>query len=92
MGERALQARIPLVTPNIRQTGLGAVIGYGTDSRENYRRAALMVDRILRGAKPAEMPVEQPERFQLIINRRIAKQIGVEVSQVTMLRADRVID
>lgn len=52
----------------------------------------MIVDRILRGAKPAEMPVEQPERFQLIVNRRIARQIGVEVSQVTMLRADRVID
>lgn len=94
IGERALQARIALVTPNIRQTGLGAgaVIGYGTDTLENYRRAALMVDRILRGAKPAEMPVEQPERFQLIVNRRVAKQIDVELSQVTLLRADRVID
>lgn len=92
VGERALQARIPLVTANIRWGGLGALVSYGTDSFENYRRAAAMVDRILRGARPADMPVEQPERFQLIINRRIAKQIGVEVSPVTMLRADRVID
>jgi putative ABC transport system substrate-binding protein len=92
LGERAVQARIPLIAANIRWAGLGAVVSYGTDSRENYRRAAAMVDGILRGAKPADMPVEQPERFQMIVNRRIAKQIGVEVSQVTMLRADRVID
>jgi len=70
----------------------GGLLTYGTRSEENYRRAARLVHRILRGAKPAELPVEQPEHFQLIVNRKTAKAIGVTVSAVTMLRADRIID
>jgi putative tryptophan/tyrosine transport system substrate-binding protein len=65
---------------------------YGTGREENFRRAGALVDKILRGAKPGELPVEQPERFLLVVNRKTAKAIGATLSPVTMLRADRFID
>lgn len=70
----------------------GGLLSYATPREENYRRAAALVDKILRGAKPGDLPVEQPERFYLIVNRKTAKAIGVELSPVTMFRADRIID
>lgn len=86
------KARLPLLSNNDDITADGGLISYGTAREENYRRAALLVDRILRGAKPAELPVEQPERFQLSINRRTAQAIGVLLPPVMMRRADRLID
>ena len=66
-------------------------MSYGADLAESYRRVAYYVDRILKGAKPADLPVEQPMKFEFIINLKSANQIGLEIPQWTLMKADRVI-
>ena len=69
----------------------GGLMSYGIDYPDNYRRAAYFVDRILRGTKPADLPVELPMKYEFIINLITAKQIGVTIPQSVLYRADRVI-
>ena len=90
--ERALEAKIPLLSGRYETTEAGGLLSYGFSRDENYRRAATLVDKILRGAKPGELPVEQPDRFELIVNMKTAKAMGVTVSQTTLLRASKVIE
>jgi len=90
--ERALKSKLPVLGTVNGIAEAGGLLSYGTVAEENYRRAAALVDKILRGANPAEIPVEQPERFQLVVNMKTAKAIGVTLSKVTLLRADRVIE
>jgi hypothetical protein len=92
LSELALQARLPLVGPRRAFTDGGALLSYDNDVREDYRRAASYVDRILKGAKPADLPVEQPDRFQLVVNLRAAKALGIKVPPSVRARADEVIE
>ena len=91
LAQLAIAARLPLLSSQSFITEDGGLLSYGTLTEENYRRAAVLVDKVLRGAKPAELPVDQPEKFQLIINLITAKAIGVSLSRETLSRADRLI-
>jgi putative tryptophan/tyrosine transport system substrate-binding protein len=73
-------------------TRAGGFVGYGVDFPELWRQAATFVDKILKGTRPANIPVEQPTKFQTIVNLKTAKTIGVEVATSLLLRADEVIE
>lgn len=78
--------------PMMARERAGGLMSYGSDLTDNYRRAALFVDKILKGAKPGEMPFEQPTRFYLEINRKTANTLGLKIPQELLMRTDRVID
>ncbi len=90
--ERSTKARLPLLSGYEEITAEGGLMSYGSPREENFQRSAVMVDKILRGAKPGDLPVEQPERFRLVVNLKTARAIGVSVSQTILLRANRVIE
>jgi putative ABC transport system substrate-binding protein len=89
--ELAASHRMPVIYPATPYTEAGGLISYGVDLIENYRRAAVYVDKILKGAKPAELPVEQPTKFELVINLKTAKQLALNIPPNILARADRVI-
>jgi putative tryptophan/tyrosine transport system substrate-binding protein len=87
----ALKSRLPSVYINREAVNLGGLMYYGADLADNYRRVALYVDRILKGAKPADLPVEQPTKFELMINLKTAKEIGLTIPNSVLAKTDRVI-
>jgi putative ABC transport system substrate-binding protein len=87
----ALKSRLPSVYTNRDAVDVGGLMYYGADEAESYRRVAYFVDRILKGAKPADLPVEQPTKFELVINLKTAKQIGLTIPPEVLARANRLI-
>ena len=87
----ALKSRLPSMYVNKQYVHAGGLMYYGADEAESYRRVAYFIDRILKGTKPADLPVERPMRFELVINLKTAKQIGLTIPQWTLMKADRVI-
>jgi len=87
----ALKSRLPSVYGSRDAVDAGGLMYYGADIAESYRRVAYFVDRILKGAKPADLPVEQPMRFEFVINKKTADQIGLTIPQWTLMKATKVI-
>ena len=91
ISDRASTSRLPLIGPNRRAAEFGALIGYGYDFRNAWRGVAVYIDRILRGVKPSDLPVEQANKFELVVNVKTAKALGISIPQSVLLRADEVI-
>jgi putative ABC transport system substrate-binding protein len=87
----AAKYRVPSVYPSREFADAGGLITYGVNYPDLYRRAAIFIDKILRGAKPAELPVEQPTKFEMVVNQGTAKALGITLSSAILLRADEVI-
>ena len=91
IGDLVVKSRLPAIYESGVNVEAGALISYGVSRTDLTRRAATYVDKILKGAKPADLPVEQPKKFELIINLKAAKQIGLTIPPNVLARADRVI-
>jgi putative ABC transport system substrate-binding protein len=84
--------RLPLISMGKEFVELGGLLSYGADIADFLRRGATYVDKILKGAKPADLPVEQPTKFALFINLRTAKELGIEIPATLVARADEVVE
>jgi ABC-type uncharacterized transport system substrate-binding protein len=87
----ALKSRLPSMYFTSEYVEAGGLMSYGADRVDSYRRVAYYVDRILKGAKPADLPVEQPTKFELVNNLKTAKQIGLTIPPEVLARANRLI-
>jgi ABC-type uncharacterized transport system substrate-binding protein len=92
LAQSALQRRLPLVVYSRETLEAGALMSYGADQRAIFRRAAVYVDKILKGERPADLPVEQPTRFEFLVNLKTAKALGLELPPMLLARADEVIE
>ena len=89
IGDHAVKLRLPAIYTTSIWTNAGGLISYGAHFPDLYRRAATFVDKILKGTKPADMPVEQPSKFELIINLKTAKAMGSTIPPSVLQRAAR---
>ena len=87
----ALKSQLPSTYSNRQAVDGGGLMYYGADLSDSHRRIAIYVDKILKGAKPADLPVEQPTKFELVINLKTAKQIGLAIPSSVLAKTDSVI-
>jgi putative ABC transport system substrate-binding protein len=92
LGELTAKHHLPMIASQWEHTQAGGLLAYGPSLRDNYRRAATYVDKILKGAKPEDLPIEQPIKFELVINLKTAKALGVTTPPSLLQRADQVIE
>ncbi|OGA54548.1 MAG: hypothetical protein A3F74_22105 [Betaproteobacteria bacterium RIFCSPLOWO2_12_FULL_62_58] len=92
LGELALKFRLPSIALNLEYLEAGGLMTYGPNITDNFRRAAVYVDKILKGAKPGDLPIERPTTFELGINMKTAKALGVTIPKELLLRAEKVIE
>jgi putative ABC transport system substrate-binding protein len=91
IADLAIKNRLPSMYEQSQYVEAGGLMSYSTNDAESFKRAAVYVDKILKGAKPADLPVEQPKKFEFVINLKAAKQIGLTIPPNVLVRADRVI-
>jgi putative tryptophan/tyrosine transport system substrate-binding protein len=91
IADSSLESRLPSMYVRREFVDAGGLMSYRADLLNSYRRVAYFVDKILKGAKPADLPVEQPTKFELVINQKTAQQIGLTIPPSVLARADRVI-
>jgi len=92
VAELALKNKLPAVYPEAEFPAAGGLASYGPSLPDLFRRAASYVDKILKGAKPADLPIEQPTKFELVVNLKTAQALGLAISREFQLRADEVIE
>jgi putative ABC transport system substrate-binding protein len=92
IAELTAKNRLPAIYPDSRWANTGGLISYGVNRTERYSRVAVMVDKIFKGAKPADLPVEQPTKFELVINLKTAKVLGLKIPAHLLMAADKVIE
>jgi putative ABC transport system substrate-binding protein len=92
VGASAMAHKVPTIASNAEHVPYGVLLSYGPDFLDHFRRAAGYVDKILKGAKPADLPIEQPTRFKLVINLKIAKALGLSVPPSLLATADEIIE
>ena len=92
IADLALQQRLPLISAIREYVDAGGLMSYGASFRDSFYRAAYYVDRIFKGAKPADLPVEQPTKFELFINGKTAKELGLTIPQSLLIAAEKVIE
>jgi len=91
IAELAAQSHLPAIFGVKEFAEAGGLMAYGIDNHESFRRAATYVDKILKGAQPADLPVEQPTKFELVINLKTAKALGLTIPPAVLARADELI-
>jgi len=92
IAELCAKYRLPAAAQDGMYAEVGVLMSYGVDFVEHYRRAAIYVDKILKGAKAGDLPVEQPTKFELVINSKTAKALGLKIPQSLLVSADKVIE
>ena len=92
LAELAMSQRLPMMTPSREYAEAGALLSYGTDYPAQFGRVAVYVDKILKGARPGDLPIEQPTKFELVINLKTARALGLTIPETLLVRADKVIE
>jgi putative ABC transport system substrate-binding protein len=92
IAELAVKSRLPTIYREREHVEAGGLMAYGPSIPDLFRRAAIYVDKILKGAKPADLPIEQPTKFELVINRKTAKALGLMIPPLVLARADEIIE